>query len=480
MDIGRQKKGDAMNINRKIWAVMLSAVLVLTMMPLSTFAVYGDEKAVVTPTEATVYLGGNFSAYAGESELDGLFGEGNSITVKYSDNTEKVYLAGTKTVTIDDVDIKIAGYFLEDGGPDDELQFDLDYDKPLAEGNNTFKFRIYAPYTDEDGEIATTAIDVDYQYYCGTCEPTKVEFVPAEGFVLEGAIGYNCIEESAFYGEGNKFIVKYKETTGAAPEGMEIEAEYQYVKTQDENGETIEGFYDHGNIEYERFDLSDGFDCDLAKGTNRVELTYYAIVRGKTDPVELPFEVDITAEKYGTYYEWKVYNYTGKAIKPKFVVRRSYDDKVVPSTQYTFKTPNNKKMGYYDIDLTFKDEYKDLYTTPVIEASYGIGPTKPTVKKVTGGKKSLTVTWKKFTSAQLKTMDKVYIEVATDKNFYKNYKRYTISKKNIKKGKAVLKKLKAKKKYYVQMYSYKKTVKQNGEKFSMRSDDSNMKSAKTK
>lgn len=477
-----------MNINRKIWAVMLSAVLVLTMMPLSTFAVYGDEKTVVTPTEATVYLGGNFSAYAGESELDGLYGEGNSITVKYSDNTEKVYLAGTKTVTIDDVDIKIAGYFLEDGGPDDELQFDLDYDKPLAEGNNTFKFRIYAPYIDEDGEIATTAIDVDYQYYCGTCEPTSVEFVPAEGFVLEGAIGYNCIEESAFYGEGNKFVVKYKEKTAAAPEGIETEVEYQYVKTQDEKGATVEGFYDNGNVEFERFDLSDGFDCDLNDKNcsdidthmYKVELTYYEVVRGREDLVELPFTVDIKAEKYNTYYEWKVYSYTGKVIKPKFVVRRTYDDKVVPSTQYTFKAPANKKMGYYNVDLTFKDEFKDQYMTPVIEASYGIGPTKPTLKKVARGKKSLTVTWKKFTSAQLKTMDKVYIEVATDKNFYKNYKRYTISKKNIKKGKAVLKKLKAKKKYYVQMYSYKKTVKQNGEKFSMRSDDSNMKSAKTK
>ena len=121
-------------------------------------------------------------------------------------------------------------------------------------------------------------------------------------------------------------------------------------------------------------------------------------------------------------------------------------------------------------------------TNPSFEewASYGIGPTKPTLKKVARGKKRLTVTWKKFTKAQLKTMDKMYIEVATDKNFYKNYKRYTITKKNLKKGKAVLKKLKAKKKYYVQMYTYKKTVKQNGEKFSMRSDDSNMKSAKTK
>ena len=478
-----------MNINRRILAVMLSAVLVLTLTPLSSFAVDGDdENTVVKPVSATILLGKDFKAYAGESELEGLYAKGNSITVKYSNGSEEKYLADTKTKPIDDMNVNIAGYFPEGGEIEDELQFDLDYDKPLAEGNNTFKFRIYAPYTDEDREIATTAIDVDYQYYCGTCEPTEVKFVPAEGFVLEGALGYNCIEESAFYGEGNKFLVKYRETTEEAPEGTDVNTEYIYVNEQDEDGEIVEGFYAGGDVKSERFDLSDGFDCDLNDKNcsdidthmYKVELTYYEVVRGREDLVELPFTVDIKAEKYNTYYEWKVYSYTGKVIKPKFVVRRTYDDKVVPSTQYTFKAPANKKMGYYNVDLTFKDEFKDQYMTPVIEASYGIGPTKPTLKKVARGKKSLTVTWKKFTKAQLKTMDKMYIEVATDKNFYKNYKRYTITKKNLKKGKAVLKKLKAKKKYYVQMYTYKKTVKQNGEKFSMRSDDSNMMSAKTK
>ncbi len=74
----------------------------------------------------------------------------------------------------------------------------------------------------------------------------------------------------------------------------------------------------------------------------------------------------------------------------------------------------------------------------------------------------------------------MYIEVSTDKYFYNNYKRFTVKGKALKKGTKTLKKLKAKKKYYVRMYTVKKKVKQGSYTFSMMSNDSNIKSAKTK
>ena len=95
-------------------------------------------------------------------------------------------------------------------------------------------------------------------------------------------------------------------------------------------------------------------------------------------------------------------------------------------------------------------------------------PKKTSIKKVTGAKKAILVTWKKVSDV------KGYeIQVATDKKFKKNKKTVTIKKQ--KTTKTTVKKLKAKKKYYVRIRTY-KTV--NGKK--VYSSWSKVKSVKTK
>ena len=100
-------------------------------------------------------------------------------------------------------------------------------------------------------------------------------------------------------------------------------------------------------------------------------------------------------------------------------------------------------------------------TAPKIVAK----PKSASIKKVKAAKKAISVTWKKVSGVK-----GYQIQVATDKKFKKNKKTVTI-----KKQKTTVKKLKAKKKYYVRIRTY-KTV--NGKK--VYSSWSKVKSVKTK
>ena len=95
-------------------------------------------------------------------------------------------------------------------------------------------------------------------------------------------------------------------------------------------------------------------------------------------------------------------------------------------------------------------------------------PKSASIKKVKGAKKAISVTWKKVSG-----VNGYEIQVATDKKFKKNKKTVTIKKQ--KTTKTTVKKLKAKKKYYVRVRTYKVA---NGKKFY--SSWSKVKSVKTK
>ena len=95
-------------------------------------------------------------------------------------------------------------------------------------------------------------------------------------------------------------------------------------------------------------------------------------------------------------------------------------------------------------------------------------PKSASIKKVKAAKKAIELTWGKVAS-----VSGYEIQVATDKKFKKNKKTVTIKKQ--KTTKTTVKKLKAKKKYYVRIRTY-KTV--NGKK--VYSAWSKVKSVKTK
>lgn len=128
-------------------------------------------------------------------------------------------------------------------------------------------------------------------------------------------------------------------------------------------------------------------------------------------------------------------NYTGKAIQPKITVTAG--SKVLKKgTDYTVKYSNNKKLGTAKVTVTGKGSYSGT-----VNVSFKIVLKKESIKKLTAGKKKLTVTFARIAGA------KTYqIQTSTDKRFKKNVKS-----KVVKTTKATFTKLKKGKRYYVRV-----------------------------
>lgn len=136
--------------------------------------------------------------------------------------------------------------------------------------------------------------------------------------------------------------------------------------------------------------------------------------------------------------------YNGKLQTPNVVVKDSKGN-VIEASNYTVSTVKN--VGNNNITITFKSSSK--YYTGTMSATVKVNPKSTSISTVTGKKKSIVVKWKKQT-AQTKGYQ---IQYATDKKFKKNVKLVTV--KNNKKTSVTIKKLKAKKKYYVRIRTYK-------------------------
>lgn len=170
------------------------------------------------------------------------------------------------------------------------------------------------------------------------------------------------------------------------------------------------------------------------------------------------------------------YTYNGKAKAPKITVKNSKNQTLKKGTDYTVKYINQstkkavssmKSVGKYTVQITMKGNYKGTYKKTVT-----IVPKSTSLSKLTAGKKKFTAKWKKQTSQTTGYQ----IQYSTSSKF-KSAKTVTISK-NKTTSKAVSK-LKAKKKYYVRVRTY-KTVKINGKNTKIYSSWSKVKTVTTK
>ena len=147
--------------------------------------------------------------------------------------------------------------------------------------------------------------------------------------------------------------------------------------------------------------------------------------------------------------------YNGKVRTPKVIVKDRTGKTLVKNTDYTVSYAKGRKyVGKYAVKITFKGKYsgtKTLYFT--------IKPKATSISSLKAGSKKFTVKWKK----QATQTTGYQVQVATNKKFKKNKKTVTIKKQ--KTTKTTVKKLKAKKKYYVRVCTY-KTVKINGKSIS--------------
>ena len=182
-------------------------------------------------------------------------------------------------------------------------------------------------------------------------------------------------------------------------------------------------------------------------GTASTEFKIVAAPDKKEPEKDNPLEEIIQIKPILTLSKTK-YVYNGKVQKPKVTVRN--ENTILPSSDYTVTYSKGcKNVGSYKVTVTLKGKYTGTAT-----AEYVINPKATSLKKLTAGKKKLTVTWKKLTSQTTG----YEIQYSTSSKL-KNARKVTVTKN--KTTKTVIKKLKSKKKYYVRIRTY-KTVKVNG------------------
>ncbi|MBR1416258.1 MAG: fibronectin type III domain-containing protein [Bacilli bacterium] len=141
--------------------------------------------------------------------------------------------------------------------------------------------------------------------------------------------------------------------------------------------------------------------------------------------------------------------YTGKKIKPKATIKDN-KTKLKAKVDYTITYKDNKKVGTASIEIKGIGNYKGSVTK-----TFYIIPNTTTLKKLKSEKKGFTAKWTEQT-----TLTTGYqIEYSLNKNF-KSYTKVFVKPNTT--TKETIKKLKANKKYYVRIRTY-KTI--NGKKY---------------
>lgn len=138
------------------------------------------------------------------------------------------------------------------------------------------------------------------------------------------------------------------------------------------------------------------------------------------------------------------YTFTGKALKPAITVKDS-NGNLITSSNYSIKYSSNKSVGKATAKITFKGKYSGT-----ISKTFTINPKGTSVSNLSAKSKGFIVKWKKQ-AAQTTGYE---IQYSTSKKF----KKKTTLTKIIKKTsttKLSVSKLKAKKRYYVRIRTYK-------------------------
>lgn len=163
------------------------------------------------------------------------------------------------------------------------------------------------------------------------------------------------------------------------------------------------------------------------------------------------------------------YTYDGKSHMPTVKVTNSAGKKLKEGTDYKVKKPSGRKnTGIYTVTIEMKGDYTGKY-----QKTFQIVPKAASISGVKAKKKAFTVSWKKQTAQT----NGYQIQYAVDAKFKKSVVTKNIG--NTKKVKLDATKLKAKKKYYIRIRTY-KTVKVNGKSKKIYSGWSKVKTVTTK
>ena len=149
--------------------------------------------------------------------------------------------------------------------------------------------------------------------------------------------------------------------------------------------------------------------------------------------------------------------WTGKTLKPAAPTVKLGSKTLRSGVDYAWSCKGGRAVGSYKVTVTGKGAYAGTKT-----ATFKIVPKGTSVKKLTKAKRAFAVKWKKPSKAALKQTTGYQVRWSTSKKFAKKATKLKTVKATTSAGKKCslkVSKLKAKKKYYVQVRAYKKVGK---------------------
>ena len=142
--------------------------------------------------------------------------------------------------------------------------------------------------------------------------------------------------------------------------------------------------------------------------------------------------------------------YTGKSITQNPVVTVG-ESKLVKGTDYTVSYKNNVNAGVATLTIKGAGSY-----TGTITKTFKINPKGTSISKVTGQKKAVKVVWKKqLTKMKSSYVSGYQVQYSTSSKFTSGTSKYTNAKFSKGRTTKTIKNLKAGKKYYVRVRTYK-------------------------
>ncbi|MBO5524366.1 MAG: fibronectin type III domain-containing protein [Roseburia sp.] len=214
---------------------------------------------------------------------------------------------------------------------------------------------------------------------------------------------------------------------------------------------------DTGVLYYQCSGCGDGYSEEIPAKGHTGETLFYRAEPGKDGEISekcsvcgLVLEQTIIYAPKTVAFSKKSYVYDGKVKKPKVTLKDSRGQ-VIDSSQYTVAFQNNKNVGKAAAVITLKGNYSGS-----LKEYFTITPKGTQLTGIAAKSKSFTVKWKKQSSRT----DGYVIQYSTSKKFTQNTTK-SVTVKNRKTTSCTVKKLKAKKKYYVRICTY-KNIKENG------------------
>ena len=201
------------------------------------------------------------------------------------------------------------------------------------------------------------------------------------------------------------------------------------------------------SVKYE-FLSDDGTNSVLAE---RTELVTACAAFKNAKFAKRALKLKITPKK-------KAYTFNGKYNKPALTVVAKYGTQTIPAgaLSYTSSYASSKSVGTASVSIALTGDY-----TGKASAKYKINPKGTKISSAKALKKGFKVTWKKQGAKMANSRITGYqIQYSTVKTFKKGNKTLTV--KGFKKTSKKVTKLKAKKKYFIRVRTYKSV---NGTKY---------------